>query len=77
MWLAVRKDWLESALLLHPRPQPDQFLTPRPQSDGHRIRIGEGFPIEIGNEASSPLQVVRLLQKKEVSYKFHLLDKGA
>ena len=27
------------------------------KSDGHKIRIGEGFPVEIGNEASSPMQV--------------------
>eukprot|EP00286_Rhodomonas_abbreviata_P004827 CAMPEP_0181318032 /NCGR_PEP_ID=MMETSP1101-20121128/16788_1 /TAXON_ID=46948 /ORGANISM="Rhodomonas abbreviata, Strain Caron Lab Isolate" /LENGTH=160 /DNA_ID=CAMNT_0023425471 /DNA_START=69 /DNA_END=551 /DNA_ORIENTATION=+ len=42
--------------------------------DGGRIRIGEGFPIEIGNEPSSPLQVVRLLKRKEIPYKFHFLD---
>jgi len=42
--------------------------------EGGKIRIGEGFPMEIGNEPSSPLQVVRLLKQKEVPYKFHYLD---
>lgn len=41
---------------------------------GTYIRIGEGFPVEVGNEQSSPLQVVKLLNEKTVPYKFHLLD---
>lgn len=43
-------------------------------ASGTTIRIGEGFPVEIGNEQSSPLQVVRLLNSKSVPYKFHILD---
>jgi len=43
-------------------------------ASGTYIRIGEGFPMEVGNEQSSPLQVVRLLNSKSIPYKFHLLD---
>ncbi|EKX49236.1 hypothetical protein GUITHDRAFT_151480 [Guillardia theta CCMP2712] len=43
-------------------------------SSGQSIRIGEGFPIEVGNEQSSPLQVARLLAQKQIPYKFHFLD---
>ena len=46
-----------------------------PQGDlGTYIRVGEGFPIEVGNEQSSPLQVVRLLNQKQLPYKFHVLE---
>lgn len=42
--------------------------------DGRKVRVYEGFPVEVGNEYSSPMLVVPLLQRRAVPYKFHFLD---
>lgn len=39
-------------------------------ADGARIRVGEGWPMEIGNSWSSPMWVGRILKNAEVPYKF-------
>jgi hypothetical protein len=39
--------------------------------DGLRVRIGEGWPVEVTNSWSSPTWVVRILQNEGVPYKWN------